>query len=368
MHNNEAFLAKKQRVEAAISAIKQGKMVIMTDNENRENEGDFVFAAEHCSPEYINTLCKKARGLICLAMSGELLDALELPMMADPGRMPGKRSTAFTVSIEAREGVTTGISAKDRSRTIQVTVADGAKPEDIVVPGHIFPLRAEPGGVLVRAGHTEGSLDLVRMAGFKSAAVICEIMKDDGTMARLPELQVLAEELQIPIVQIDDLIAYRLTNEHLVEQLHREKFEVEGAVHEGFWFKELLNDRVHFALVKSPENLGEGVVNVRVQRQNPLSDVFQPDSVSYGLKMLKSSDQAVFLYLQSDLDFFKAADPSKRNYDPRLNGIGLQILKSLGVNRMKLHLGSERALFGVQGYGLEVVDTVMIGQNTKERL
>ena len=205
------------RVQAAIKAIQNKGMVIMVDDEDRENEGDLVLAAELCTAEHVNFMAKEARGLICLTLETGLVDRLELPMMGDSSKKLPSQGTAFTVSIEARDGVTTGISAADRAKTIQVAIADETKPEDIVVPGHIFPLKARAGGVLERAGHTEGSVDLARMAGFKGAGVICEIMNDDGSMARMPDLEVFAEKHAIPIVAIADLIHYRLLNDSFVK-------------------------------------------------------------------------------------------------------------------------------------------------------
>lgn len=197
------------KVKRAIDAIKQGHMVIMTDHEDRENEGDLVFAADHCSAEHINFMAKEARGLICLTLEYHIVEKLKLPMMKDRYRNSPEKETAFTMSIEARDGVTTGISAADRSHTILVAINEQTTPSDLVIPGHIFPLKARPGGVLKRPGHTEGSVDLARLAGLTPAGVICEIMNDDGTMARLPELKSFSQKHNIPIVSIDDLILYR---------------------------------------------------------------------------------------------------------------------------------------------------------------
>ena len=198
------------RVVKAIDTIREGGMVIMVDDEDRENEGDLVFAASHVTPEKINFMTKEARGLICLSLEADQIDRLQLPMMEDSTKKEDQRSTAFTVSIEARDGVTTGISAADRSQTVKVAVADDATAHDIVVPGHIFPLKARPGGVLERAGHTEGSVDIARLAGLKPAGVICEIMNDDGTMARVPDLEKFSAKHDIPIVTIADLVTFRL--------------------------------------------------------------------------------------------------------------------------------------------------------------
>ena len=211
------------RIQEAIDAIKNGGMVIMVDDEDRENEGDLVLAADAVTPEHINFMAKYARGLICLTLEPDLVDRLKLPMMEDSTKRLPSQGTAFTVSIEARDGVTTGISAADRAHTVKVAVDPNAKPEDIVVPGHIFPLKARPGGVLERAGHTEGSVDLAKLAGFTGGGVICEIMNDDGSMARMPDLETFAKEHNIPIVAIADLIQYRLLKESMVEEVKRQR-------------------------------------------------------------------------------------------------------------------------------------------------
>jgi 3,4-dihydroxy 2-butanone 4-phosphate synthase/GTP cyclohydrolase II len=211
LHKDDACVV---RVHAAIAQIRQGKMVIMTDDIKRENEGDLIFAAEDVSAEKINFMARHARGLVCLSLAPEYIDQLQLPLMRAPGKETAGKETAFTMSIEARYGVSTGISAADRAHTIAVAIADSCTPDDIVVPGHIFPLRARSGGVLERPGHTEGSVDLAKLAGRKPAAVICEIMNDDGSMARLPDLEVFARTFALPIVSVEDLIAYRLFYEN----------------------------------------------------------------------------------------------------------------------------------------------------------
>ena len=204
-------------IEQAISAIRQGQMIILVDDEDRENEGDLVIAADHVTAEHINFMAKYGRGLICLSMSGEMIDRLAIPMMVEHNRSPYE--TAFTVSIEAASGVTTGISAADRARTIQVAIDPQSTPRDLVMPGHVFPLRAKAGGVLNRMGQTEGSVDLARLAGLQSAAVICESVNDDGSMARMPDLQTFAKHHEIPIVTINDLIAYRMRTENHVREI-----------------------------------------------------------------------------------------------------------------------------------------------------
>lgn len=358
-------------VERALAAFREGQMVIMTDDKDRENEGDLVFPAEDVSPEKINFMAKEARGLICLSLSAPMVDRLQLPLMSDRGQsFSGNLGTAFTVSIEARQGVTTGISAADRARTVSVAIDDRTRPSDIQVPGHIFPLRAQPGGVLERTGHTEGSVDLARLAGKKHAAVICEIMNDDGSMARGPDLEVFGKRHNIPLLAIADLITYRLARETLVSEIKRVVISKDGPI-EGVWFRSDIDKSVHFALVKGAP-LSEDCVDVRVHKQNPLADIWNYDCVptsnldfsrwkiDYGLELVRSQAKAVFLYLaNSDINaMINAVSPQV--IDPRVYGIGAQILTKLGVGRMKLHLSSERTLAALRGFGLEIVDTVLM--------
>ena len=364
------------RVHRAIEAIKARKMVIMIDEEDRENEGDIVFAAEHATPENINFMAKEARGLICLTMDPPIIDRLNLPMMHDAHKSSSSLGTAFTVSIEAREGVTTGISAQDRAHTIQVAVADDAKPEDLTVPGHVFPLRGKPGGVLERAGHTEGSIDLAKLAGLKGGAVVCEIMNDDGSMARLPDLQVVAKKHDLPIVSIPDLINYRLMQDSLVTAVHRKPFKNEHGEFESVLFASELDGCKHLAFVKG-KDFSQCTVEVRVHPQRSLVDIFGAgnERLDYGFKMLAKADQGVLLYLTRpegqtyfEGEFLELAGeaPSKQEATPgpamdhRRIGLGAQILRSLGVKKMRVHSGSSRPLKGLSGFDLEVVDTVVM--------
>lgn len=366
-------------VLSAIEAVKRGEMVIMVDDEDRENEGDLVFAAEHVDSEKVNFMAKEARGLICLTLDHKRVDSLGLPLMAGSGG-PTEKTTAFTVSIEAREGVTTGISAADRARTIQVAVDKNTRPEDLVVPGHIFPLRAKPGGVLERAGHTEGSVDLARLAGVNPSGVICEIMKDDGSMARLPDLRRFSDKFKIPIVSIADLIKFRLLKDSLIEQIGHTEIQIEGGPIHCYLFHSLVDSRTHFAMVKGKKITPETVVDVRVHRQRPLLDVFGKEEftganrIRYGLDMLKESEHGVFLYLGQEIqpdpfreDFEAFVRETSKNrakhsfpMDQRLYGIGAQILFHLGVRRMCLHLTAARPLKALAGFGLEVVETRII--------
>ncbi len=359
-----------ENVEVALAAFRKGQMVIMTDDKDRENEGDLIFPAEDVSPDKINFMAKEARGLICLPLSGALVDRLQLPLMSDRPNPFNTLGTAFTVSIEACHGVTTGISAADRARTIQVAIDDHTLPSDIRVPGHIFPLRATPGGVLQRTGHTEGSVDLARLAGKKEAAVICEIMNDDGSMARLPDLEAFGKKHQIPLLAIADLISYRLTRETLVSEIKRVRISNEGPI-EGVWFRSDLDQTVHFALCKGSLQLGD-CIDVRVHKQSPLADIwdstllesaqlnFSNWKVEYAFHLIKTKPKAVFLYLANSDNNAMLDSLSPPKMDHRVYGIGAQILTKLGVGRMKLHLSSERTLAALRGFGLEIVDTVLM--------
>lgn len=372
------------RVLHAIDAIRAGQMVIMVDDEDRENEGDLVFAAEFVTADKINFMVREARGLVCLAVAPSVIDRLKLPMMTDTGKQGSTKSTAFTVSIEARHGVSTGISASDRAETIRVAIDDKTTPDDIVVPGHVFPLKAKPGGVLERSGHTEGSVDLVRLAGLKPAAVICEIMKDDGTMARMPDLEVFSATHKMPVVSIADLIEFRLLRDSLVEEIARSDVETPAGVFEARCFRNVVDGSQHFALVKGGAFQPGQVVDVRVHRQRPLMDVFSGGNlgrclVDYGLGLLKTSEHCVVLYLshpggsqafaedttemhRQEPAVAGAVNASKwRAMDPRLYGIGAQILRQLGVRQMRTHVSTPRSLKGLAGFGLEIVDSVVIG-------
>lgn len=380
----EQQLQAIERVRLAIDTIKSGKMVIMVDDEDRENEGDLVFAAEDASPEHINFMAKYARGLVCLPMSAEYINRLQLPMMSDHSKSDESMGTAFTVSIEAKHGVSTGISASDRARTIQVAIDDQSVPSDIVVPGHIFPLKAKPSGVLERAGHTEGSVDLARLAGKKPAGVICEIMNDDGSMARRSDLEVFSKEHSIPIVSIEDLITYRLLHESTIEVLGSKPVPTRYGTFDGVWFRNNQDGTVHFALTKGGP-FDSNITDVRVHRQRPLLDILaslgaeEDSKLNYGLKLLSESGQAAFIYLsvgsqtpemEKDYKTFlgeSVGTPSEGRgadnapaMDPRLYGIGAQILRHLGVKRMRLHVSSPISLVGLGGFGLEIEETAVM--------
>ncbi len=377
------------KVFRAIEAMRTGGMVIMVDDEDRENEGDFVFAAQFVTPEKVNFLAKEARGLICLAMEPALVKRLKLPMMEDNSKAIPFRETAFTVSIEARDGVTTGISAADRCQTIRVAVDDATTPDDLVVPGHVFPLRSRIGGVLERAGHTEGSVDLARLAGIKPAAVICEIMNEDGTMARMPDLLKLAEKFSIPVVSIADLIHYRLLHDSLVEEISKQNIHTPHGMFTATLFQSKVDGVHHLAITKG-HSFGDQIVDVRVHAQRPLVDVFgDPEHsgrfrIDYALRFLAECDNGVFVYLlrqpaRDDLLHELAELAQKTSLQPRTSpsdagkvmglrqyGIGAQILRALGVQRMRTHMSAPRTLTALSGFGLEIVDNNRLDMDNKE--
>lgn len=353
-----------------IEDIKAGKMVILMDDEDRENEGDIVMAATHVRAEDINFMIKYARGLVCLTLSEERCKQLELPLMSD--KNGAKFSTNFTLSIEAAEGVTTGISAADRARTIQAAVAPFAKPSDIVQPGHIFPIMAKKGGVLHRAGHTEAGCDLARLAGLEPAAVICEIIKEDGEMARRNDLEVFAAEHGLKIGTIADLIHYRMTNEQTVELIDSREFDSEFGQFTLHRFQEYGASEIHIALTKGEPS--EGVATVRVHSLNPLRDLLGASDSTTGksgwdiraaLKEIGQSDRGVFVWIDNGapVDLSDALDKCKANNsihetkEPyRSIGVGAQILRLLDVRDMRLL--SSPAKFNVSGFDLNIVESV----------
>lgn len=365
-----------KKVEAGLKAIADGKFVILVDDEDRENEGDLVIAAEKITPEAINFMAVEARGLICLAMSGELLDKLKIPMMVSSNQSPYQ--TAFAVSIEARTGVTTGISAADRSRTIQVAVDDDSGPEDLVMPGHIFPLRAREGGVLVRTGQTEGSVDLAKLAGLKSAAVICEIMNPDGTMSRMADLEVFAEKHDLMILSVADLIAYRLQKQSLVRCILEEKLETEWP---GDWnvkvYKTVVDDHEHFVLTCG-DLTGDEPTLVRVQHRVDSFEVFtQHRSETFAnlqgaMKKISEVGKGLIIYLDRPASGAKAVlrkhqgtsqdevDVNRPQEVLRDLGIGAQILVDCGVHKIRVLTNRPRKILGTEAYGLEIVDHVPI--------
>ncbi len=354
-------------VEDIVADMKAGKIVILVDEEDRENEGDLVLAAEHVTPEAINFMARFGRGLICLTLTREHCERLKLPPMVP--RNGTKMGTAFTVSIEAAEGVTTGISAADRAHTVKVAVAAGAKAADLVQPGHIFPLQAVDGGVLMRAGHTEAGCDLAAMAGCTPAAVICEIMKDDGTMARLPDLQVFAAEHGLKIGTIADLIEHRSKTESLVRRIGSRPLNTAFGEFQAHAFRDDTGGAVHLALVKG-EWSSTDTVSVRVHEPLSVLDALEVGrgmhswTLETSLRHMTEQGRGVVVLLncgesgeqllaQFDGTARSAQAPERGRMDLRTYGIGAQILRECGVHKMRL-LGTPRRMPSMTGYGLEV--------------
>ncbi len=366
-----------ERVNRGLEDIRAGRMVILVDDEDRENEGDLVMAAEKVTPEAINFMAKHARGLICLTLTEEQVDKLELPMMTAPGRGGPPLGTAFTVSIEARHGVTTGISAADRAHTIRVAAAPDAKASDLVTPGHIFPLRARRGGVLVRTGQTEGSVDLARLAQMNPAGVICEIMNDDGTMARMPDLERFAREHDLLILTIADLIQYRMQTERLVRRLAETtvRLDVTGTEWQAIAFEILGEPRQFIALVKGTID-PDAPVLTRVHSGNLIGDVFSSTPSEGGanlrqaIERIEAEGRGVVLYLPprgepaAELTALveraqgKPRPASSRESILREFGLGAQVLADLGATDLRLLTNSQSKIAGIAGFGLRVVERV----------
>ena len=380
-------------VQEAVEDFKAGRMVIIVDDEDRENEGDLACAAEKVTPEIINFMARYGRGLICLSLTEDRLDELQIPLQVSESDNTASRGTAFCVSIEARRGVTTGISAADRATTIQVAVDARTRPSDLARPGHVFPLRARRGGVLVRPGQTEAVIDLARIAGLTPAGVICEIMNDDGTMSRMAELRIFAEHHGIKIISVADLVSYRMSNEVLV---HRTGESLVPTVY-GEWraiaFTNDINADVHLALVMGDVSSDEGVL-VRVHSQCVLGDVFGSlrDDTGWqlhrSLELIAAEGRGVLLYLKQEgrgiglinqLRAYRLMDEQGKdtvdadaevaglhNMDPKDYGIGAQILHELGVRKMRLLTNHPVKRAAIEGFGLEIADRVPIEMEPNE--
>jgi 3,4-dihydroxy 2-butanone 4-phosphate synthase / GTP cyclohydrolase II len=377
-----------ERIAGAIADVRAGKMVILVDDEDRENEGDLTMAAQFVTPDAINFMATHGRGLICVTLTEEQIERLKLPMMQSPGRLGPSLGTAFTVSIEARHGVTTGISAADRAHTIRVAANPGARPDDIITPGHVFPLRARRGGVLVRTGQTEGSIDLAHLADLTPAGVICEIMNEDGTMARMPDLERFAQKHELRILTIADLIQYRLFTERLVRRTGEAvvRLDQTGTDWRAIGYEVGIEERQFLALVKGDltggppplcrvhtgsvvadlfastprdggRHLREAIAQIEQAGRGALVYIAPQGSVRHEIEVLRKHEQADKAEVPVTTS---PRAPSGRSVDPPLRefGLGAQVLLDLGLNEIRLLTNNPRKLAGIHGFGLDVVEQV----------
>jgi 3,4-dihydroxy 2-butanone 4-phosphate synthase/GTP cyclohydrolase II len=369
-------------IPEAIDDIRQGRMVVVIDDEDRENEGDLTVAAEKVTPDVINFMARHGRGLICLPMTGERLDALRIPLMVQDEQNSARFGTAFCVPIEAKQGTTTGISAADRARTVLAAVDPRTRPEDLARPGHMFPLRAVPGGVLQRSGQTEAAVDLARMAGLYPAGVICEIMSDDGTMARLPELERFCRRHRLRMITVKDLIRHRMSHERQVRKIAEANLPTAHGAFRIHAFESLIDRQHNVALVMGEVGPGDEVL-VRVHSQCLTGDIFHSSRCDCGsqlekaLGIISAAGKGVLLYLGQEgrgiglvhkIMAYQLQDQGKDTVeanealgfkpDQRDYGIGAQILVELGVRRMRLMTNNPRKFVGLEGYGLEIVERV----------